>query len=484
VSIESKVFKGVSWIAFFNFFSQSFSWIITLLIANILLPGDYGLMAMATIITDYAFLFNDLGLGSAIIQRPNLTQKELSSIFWFSLGISTVLACCCFPGAYLTAAIMHEPRVIPLTQTVGIIFICSGISIVPSCLLRKEMLFKSTGFIDLACVVISSVCMLVIAKFGGGVWSLLWGRIIRALVRIFLAYRLSKWRPSFHFNFQESKSYLMFGIKIALSRSLFYMQEKADCFFAGRVWKPNVLGLYTFALQLAQIPTDKIAAVINLVAFPAFSKLQNDRDAFNKLFLQITKVTSMIVLPLFMGGFILGELLIHLLLNPKWYPMVGVFRLLCLSQIATSLVAINSWVHTSQGRPGWNIYYNIVSVLLMSVSFYFAVQHGLNAIIIPWLTTYIIIGVIWTLVTIKKMGIPFTRYCLNLSKPFVATALMTLAIECGITVSRLIPIAGMQHPLAIITFSAIPGILIYSLFFWAFDKSFLFSMKGLLKRGT
>jgi O-antigen/teichoic acid export membrane protein len=482
MSLESKIFKGVSWIAFFNVFSQGFSWIVTLTIANILLPGDYGLMAMATIITEYASMFNELGLGAAIIQRPHVTQNELSSVFWFGLGVSMTLACMCFPISYLTAFIMHEPRVIPLTQTIALIFIFSGLTIIPVNLLRRDMNFKTIGFIDMTCIIASCIGMFAIAKLGGGVWTLLSGQIIRTTLKCALYFNAAKWRPSFHFNFQESKSYLTFGIKIALSRSLFYLQERADCFFAGRAWKANVLGLYTFAMQLAQIPTDKITAVVNLVAFPAFSKLQNDANAFNKLFLQISKVTTMVILPLFIGGSILGEELVNLILNPKWYPMIPVFRLLCISQIVTSMVAINSWVHTSQGRPGWNVYYNVASIVLMSISFYFAVQHGLYAIVIPWLTTNLIIGVVWTLVTLKKMGLPLSRYCLNLSKPFLATLLVAMAVESCIKAGHTYYIAGISQPLQIVVISGFVGISCYVLFFWYFDRDFLFSLKKMFAR--
>jgi len=483
MSLEAKIFKGVSWIALFSFFSQGFSWIITVAIANILIPGDYGLMAMATIITEYASMFNELGLGSAIIQRPSLTQKELSSVFWFSVGVSAMLACLCFPISYLTANIMHEPRVVPLTQTIGIIFIFSGLQIVPSSLLRKELHFKALGFIDMTTVIISCIFMFVIAKMGGGVWALIGGQIIRAVIRTILVYSTNKWRPSFHFNFKESKSYLTFGIKIALSRSLFYIQDKSDTFFAGRAWKASLLGYYSFALQLAHIPTDKIVATINIVSFPAFSKLQHDQKAFNKLYLNITKVTAMIVFPLFMGGFVLGGDLVHLLLNPKWYPIIPLFKLLCIAQIVTSLIAINSFVHTAQGRPGWNVYYHLACVISMPISFYFAVQHGLNAIAIPWLTTYLAIGFSWIYISIRKLNIGLIPYCSNFSIPFFATIFMSIVL-CLVGKYGYISFVASEKILTLVHvgIAAIAGCLAYGLFFWIFNKSFLLNLKGLLKR--
>ena len=108
-SIGKKVFKGASWLAMFKLISQFFSWGVTILVANILVPGDYGLMAMATIITGYAEMFAELGLGAAIIQKPKLIQEELSSVFWFSFMFGSLLALSCFPIAHLTAFIFQEP---------------------------------------------------------------------------------------------------------------------------------------------------------------------------------------------------------------------------------------------------------------------------------------------------------------------------------------------------------------------------------------
>lgn len=131
------MFKGASWLAMFKFVSQLFSWVVTILVARILVPEDYGLMAMATIITGYAQMFAELGLGAAIIQKPQLIQIELSSVFWFSFMFGSMLALSCFPIAHLTAFIFHEPRVIPLTKTISLLFIFSSLQIVPLNLLKK-----------------------------------------------------------------------------------------------------------------------------------------------------------------------------------------------------------------------------------------------------------------------------------------------------------------------------------------------------------
>jgi len=481
MSLESKVIRGVSWMAFFSLFSQAFSWAITILVARILVPGDYGLMAMSTIITGYALALSELGLGNAIIQRQNVSGKELSSVFWFSTIITTILAISCFPISYLTAFIMHEPRVIPITQTVAILFVLNGLQIVPSSLIRKEMDFKSIGLIDMMSVIVSSLCMFFIAKFGGGVWTLIFGFVIRSFLRTVLLFRKSHWLPAFHFDFAESKPFLSFGLMLALGRSLFYVQEKSDRFFAGRAWKSNLLGYYTFALDLSQIPTDKIVSLINNVSFPAFSRLQNDPEGFNKLYLNITKVSAAIVLPLFAGGYLLGGDLIKLLLNEKWLPIIPLFRTLCLVQILTSLNAINNFVHAAQGRPNWGLYYNIACVIAMPISFYFAVQHGLNAIIIPWTTTYVILCLGWIFISIRKFGIALQRYFFNILHPICGTLLMGSILMLIRSTLTLQNVSGKPLEISFLCGFIVLGSGIYFGYFWFIDRDFVLSLRKMFK---
>ena len=175
ISIERKVFKGVSWLATFKLLSQIFSWAVTIAVARMLVPGDYGLMEMATVITGYAMIFSELGLGSAIIHKPKLTQNELSSLFWFLVGFSIILSIGAYFASYPTAYIFNEPRVIPVTKSVSILFMISGFQILPLALLNKELEFKKVGLIELIGVIFSSVAMYLLAFFEAGVWTLIGG---------------------------------------------------------------------------------------------------------------------------------------------------------------------------------------------------------------------------------------------------------------------------------------------------------------------
>ena len=478
LSVEKKMYKGASWLALFKLVSQVLSWMITILVARILSPGDYGLMEMSTILTGYAMIFSELGLGSAIIQRQGITSREMSSIFWFMLAFSSFMAVLCLVLAYPTAAIFNDHRVIPLTQAVSVLFILTGLQIVPSSMLRKELEFKTIGMIEMTGTVVSSICMYAFACLGAGVWTLLGGHIIRELVKLVMMYLKAGWLPSGSFSFQEVKSYLGFGINVAMGRTLHYVYDKSDKFFAGRAWPVHMLGYYSFALQLAKIPTDKIVSLINQASYPAFAQLQASRDEFNRFYLRISKVTMVIVLPIFVGGFMVGDELVRLLLDEKWLPIIPLFRYLCLAQLIVSLITINNLAHVAQGRPHWSLAFNAVVTVFMPISFYFATRHGLNAILIPWFTTYLVLCTGWTLVTLKKIGIGPGTYLGNLFKPAAAVVTMSLGILAFQTLAEKAPRIdpGILVTLAI---EVAIGALLYAGFLWVFDRGMVLELKKL-----
>lgn len=481
MSIARQAFKGASWLALFKLFSQVFSWTITILIARILLPEEYGLYAMAFLITGYAEMFRSLGLGAAIIQRQSINNYELSSIFWFSIFVSVVFAILCFPIAYLSAYLFDEPRIIPLTESISLLFIFSGLQIVPTSLLRKEMEFKKLGILELISVFASGLSMLLIAYLGGGVWALIGGRIVLALVMVILLYTSVRWFPLLHYSFNEAKSYIKFGLKVATGGSLFYISENSDRFFAGRSLGATSLGYYSFALQLAQIPTEKIVVLINQVSFPVFSKLQDDKEKFNQFYLNIIEVTGILVLPIFVGGYLLGDDFVKVLLGEKWLPITTLFELLCLTQIITALNVYNNFVHDARGFPRLSLLYNFICALTMSVAFYFAAQYGLQAMLVPWFSVYLLISVMWIAFTLRQINISYVSYLNTLAKPVVATLFMAFAIYLFETTVDMILDKDIALTIILVV-KILLGAAVYTAFFWFFDRKTYYTLREFFRK--
>ncbi len=434
ISIERAAAKGGFWLAGFKFTTQAFSWVITIVVARILVPEDYGLMAMASILTGYVEIFSELGLGAAIIQKKNITQEELSSNFWFSMIVGTVFTVVCFGLAYPTAWIFNEPRVIPITQLISVLFMISALMIVPYNILSREMKFKEIGMVQLSAAVVSTFSMLLMAKAGFGVWTLIWGTIILRAVNVILVFWFSRWLPLFHFMFNEVRTYLRFGIQVAGSNSVLYFLNALITFIIGKMLGAEALGYYFFTMRIARIPNDRIIYLINQVSFPVFSKYQDDPGKSHDMYLRITKYVALIVAPLFLAGAFFGEDIIPVLLGEKWISIIFLFKMVCLSQLIVALTTLNSVVNQAQGRPRLVLIVSFIVAVLMPASIYIASRYGFNALAIPWIVVYPAVCIGFTWVTLRKINISLDRYL----RSFFTPLSVTLFIMTGVYFLKLL----------------------------------------------
>lgn len=428
MSLERRAIKGAKWLALFRTGGQAISWLTTILVARMLSPEDYGLMEMATIFTGYIFLFSELGLGAAIIQKQQVNQNELSSLFWFLFAWAFLLGFACCLLAYPTAGFFHQSRLIRITQASALLFILGALIIIPKNLLHRDVEFKKIGFIEATSTLMSCVYMLIAAKSGLGVWTLIGGFIVGSMSRSVMYLYFSKWLPSLHFCFRETKQFLKFGLNVAASNSFTYIYGKADRFFGGKFLGSVTLGYYSMAQQLANMPSEKIIFIINSVSFPVLSRYQDQPQKFNMFYLRVTALTAMIVFPLYCGAFMVSDSLIPLVLGEKWALVITPFKILCLSQLIVSLTSINSFMFNAKGLPKINLYVSIAYVLLLPGSFYMAVQYGLGMLAIPLITIVPVIKFLHHSYALKILSISWKNYFGAIYHAFIGTVLMALCV--------------------------------------------------------
>ena len=261
---------------------------------------------------------------------------------------------------------------------------------------------------------------------------------------------------------------------------MFYVHEKADKFFAARAWQAVTLGQYSMALQLAQLPSEKITALINHVSFPTFVLLTHDRERFAKFYLSTVNVCATLVFPVFVGGFLVGADLVQLLLSETWASIGRIFEFLCLAQIPVSLNAVNNFVHNARGRPSWSTFNTAVCATLVPISFFVAVPYGLEAALIPWFTTQVVLSVVWSAITTRTICITPRVYLKGLSVPFTATVAMATAVQ-------LVTALGDDYlrslgPLCSLTIKCGVGAAVYVTLLWVYDRRVFYAMKSSWRR--
>lgn len=439
-------------------------------------------MAMATFLTGYVEVFSELGLGASIIQREEIRDQELSSLFYLAIIWGGILALICLLVAYPTAALFNDKRIIRLTQAVSLLYVIGSFSVIPIHILHRELRFKAIGFVESLSVVSSSIAMLFIARAGAGVWTLVLGNIIQALAKSFLIFFVVRWRPRMHFCFEEVKSFLKFGLNVVGAQSLHYMNSKSDSFFGGKFLGANALGYYTMALHLSAIPLNKLVSLISSISFPVFSRYQHQYDNFNNFFLRLIKIIGSITIPVYFTGFLLADQLIPLVLGEKWLSIIYLFKILCIAQILVAITIPTMSANSAQGRPHWGVYAGLIGLLIYPLSFYIASKHGLNAMVIPWITAVPIVRIAFTWITLRKLKISPAQYGKSLIHPILATACMisSLLLARGLLFMSDSILSGQKMQVLI---TMIVCACTYLFYCFVFQRSFVFSVLSLMKPG-
>ena len=434
MTLEKKAARSGVWFAGLSTFSQALSWLFTMYIARLLRPEDYGLMTMAAFLTSYMEVFSELGLGSAIIQRKEVSRNELSSIFWLSIFVGAGLCCSCFVLAFPTAWIFENRQVIPVTFMISALFIIGSAMTVPYNMLRRDFGFRKLGMINVVSVIISNSAMVLFAINGYGVYTLIWGTIILRISNTFLVFTTAGWRPEFRFVFNEVKPFLKFGVNLAGSSTLIRVFESLDKLIVGRVFNARNLGYYGFASTLASLPIDKIGPIFQQILFPLLSRFQEDWDDYCKIYFRSLKYYTLIVVPLFICGVVFGKEIIVTILGYKWEPIIPFFKAFCIAKLFDSLSEFCNLLHVSRGHTKVVFRFAIVKTLVMFISILIAALHSFASLTIPWALVYSCLCIGWILYSLKANNVGILTYLKMISSSFYAAFI----IAGGILVFRLI----------------------------------------------
>ena len=422
--------KGASWLGLFKLISQIVSWTGTILVTRLLTSHDYGIMEMATVFTGYINYFVEFGIGTALVNKSDVTKKQENSVFIFTIVWGTILGCTCLILAPITANFYQEPEIYPITCSVGLLFIFTSIGIVPRAKIQRELRFKELGIFEAIGAVIAIASSVVLALLGFGVWALIGSHIIRFFIVniIYLVY--SKYKPKFEFSFQEVLPFIKFGLPVVISSSLYYVYIKADRFFGGLTLGAEQLGFYAVALQLAAIPVEKIVTLIQSVLYPTLSKVKDNIEEFKKIYLYFIAAIAFITCPIFTLGHELAGDLFSVVLSSKWDSSVEPFKLLLIGQFFIALTSPNNLVHVARGKPSWSMYYNLILAPVMLLSFwYFSKFQTLHHLAYPWAYIFPIIGIIYIAVTNREINLKLKEYLGSISHPIISSLIAAFAIS-------------------------------------------------------
>lgn len=430
MDLKTKAIKSTVWYVGTRVWMQAVSWGVTIVLARILAPADYGLFAMALTVITFMQLFQEFGLGVSIVQRQNLSKPQINTIFWLLSVVSVVIVALTFIGAEFGARFYNEPRLIWIIRILSLTFLFNSLGVVPYSLLTKEIDFRGRSLAEAVGVVTSAGVSLVMAYVGYGVWALILGQLIRAIVRNLAMFISSKWLPGFEISFVEMREILKFSLRVAGSSTLGTLSETVNNAIVGRFLGGYNLGLYSMATSLGQNnPLHKLSTgVINQLSLPVFSNLQNETVALKEYFLKITKYLAVISLPMQVGMAFVAHDLILVLLSEKWLPTVQLVQVFALGGVFHIITLPSFPLLTARGRADTTFRFSCISSLLTIAVYLIGSQWGLSGVALGWLVLFPLLRICLLWLSLKEINLSLRRYLLSLYSPLLATAVMALVI--------------------------------------------------------
>lgn len=427
--LKQRVMKALAWQAGAKLVSQLFSFAVTILLARMLLPEDFGLLGMALVFTGFIDLVNEMGIGSSIIRRQETSQQELSSIFWFAIMVGCGLYTLTFFAAPLVALFFRNNAVTDIVRVLGLNLIIGSLRAVPFGLLTRELHFAQRSRSEIFAALTGGSTALLLAWAGFGIWSLVLNSLASGIVLMLLCYWFSGWRPLMFFRFALAREMVGFGAKIMISRMQWYAYSNADFFIVGRLLGKLSLGYYTMAFNLAVLPTEKITAIVNQVMFPAFAKLQDDLGQLRQAFSKTTRYVSMLTFPLLAIMVVFAPEIIAGLLTEKWLPSVFPFRVLCVVGFLRSIDVIIPQMLLARGRSDLVLKYSTLLLCVLPTAFgigcYFG---GIDGVAYAWLLVYPPLAAILFHIGLKELALPLAEYLQVLSPQACGAGLMVLVL--------------------------------------------------------
>ncbi len=339
-----------------------------IVLAHFLLPAEFGLIAMVAPVLALVQVFNDLGLAQATVQRPSISQNELSALFWINLGVSLVLATGLVLAAPLVAWFYQQPRLVGITAAVGAMLVLSGAAAQQIALMNRQMRYGALATIDIACALAAFTVGVGAAVAGCGAWSLVLMQAANAVTILVLAWTMSDWRPQRPRREQGLGGLLRFGGHLTGFNLLGYLETNLSTVLIGRLDGTAALGLYDRAYKLVIVPWWQISLPMDRVAVSLLSRLAGSGATYARAHRQMLQGLLLVAAPGLLWAGTQSALLVPLVLGPAWRDAAPIVGTLSLATVLVPFGAAAYWLFVSQGRVKAQLRYGLVSGVALLAS--------------------------------------------------------------------------------------------------------------------
>lgn len=391
---KDKTFEGLSWSVVGKIGNQILTITLSVLLARLLSPRVFGLVSMVMIFTGFAQIFQNVGLGAALVQSQEVTEKHLSSVFWVNLGSGLLLTALFIAISPLISAFYNESILIPITTVLAFEFFFGGLSAVHRTLFRKKINFKAISLIGILSTFLGGGVAIVLAWQGYGVWSLVTQSLLNSAISALILWIASPWHPKFVFSWSALNDLWRFSLNLLGTMSMNFWVRRLDDLLIGRFLGSDSLGIYTKAYGLMMLPLNNISRVIGRVMFPSLSAIQDDIERVRQIYLRMTGAISLVSFPLMFGLFVTAEPFVIGVFGPQWSGMISPLQIFCFAGMWQSIATLNGNLYKSQGRTDLLLRVSLFTKPFMIAGIAVGLYWGLMGIVIGFsAASFVIWGV-------------------------------------------------------------------------------------------
>jgi len=467
MSLRNEVLHSLKWLAGARLAGQLVAWAITIVVIRILKPADYGLMAIAEVMIGFAALFQELGLYSAMVQKRDLTERQIEQAFGLLIMANTGIYLVLFLLAPYLAHFFGDPRLTNIVRVLGIQFPLASVGVVQDAMLSRSMRFKRKSIANVVIVLGNGFTTLGFALGGAGVWALVAGNLAGSVIRpVALSLAARHWcRP--RFSREGMAEMLQYGSFVTLSGFLWYVYSRSDVFIIGKMLGKEVLGFYSIAMQLASLPIQKVGEVLNQVGLAAYSSIQHDMAAIRSHYLKAIRMLSFVAFPVFWGISSIAPELVNVVLGQRWQPAIIPLQLLSLV-MPLRMVSHSGSPLAAIGKPQIGTLNHFIALLIMTPAFIVGAYYGgLTGISLAWVVAYPVVVLVRLGISMRPMGLRRRDYFASLAGPAMGGGFMYFIVML-VRIKVVQPWLGPR--LGLMTLVAV-GVLAYMTFMWLLRRN-------------
>lgn len=427
-SLKQKAITGAAWSFTGRLLQQGTQFIIGIILARLLLPEEYGLVAMALVFIMVLYVFVDSGFSSAIVQRKDLTNSDLSTVFFLNLGVSIIVFIILYFTAGLIANFYSEPQLMDIVRVLSLMVILYALTIVQNSLIKRDVNFKLKTRIELVSQILSGIIAIIMAYRGFGVWALIWKTLLNQVFVNIQLWVANKWFPAMIFSKSSYKELFSFSSKLLISGIIDRVYNQMHRLVVGKFFPAAELGYYTRAEQFKNLPSHAVSNSLMSFLLPVFSKMQDEPERLKNAAKRVLKIVMFFNINAMILMGIIAEPMIDVLLGNKWIPAVPYLQLLVFVGLFYPMHAINVQILTALGRSDLFLKIEVLKKIIGVPPIFLGIFVGIKPMIIGMIFSSLVSLAINTFYTNKLIRLGLWEQLKSLSKSFIISAVFIITL--------------------------------------------------------